>query len=185
MAIPRKRKEELVEEYTEQLHNSSGIILAHYKGLSVPQMQKLRHLVREQEGQAFVVKNTLLQSVLDTEGLKVPDDLLTGPTVVAFCHQDTPPLAKVFKDFTKEVEEGRFVLRGAIVDQHFYTAAKTEQLAELPSREQLLAQVLGTVNAPASQMVGVVAGGIRQVLNVLQAYVDKLEGNGTTADAAA
>ena len=186
MAISRERKEELLEQYTEQLHQGSGIVLAHYTGLTVPQMQSLRRQALELDGQVFVVKNTLLAKILKDENLEVPEDLLTGPTLVAFCHQDAPPLAKVFKNFAKEAEEGRFVLRGAIVDGQYYDAAQTAQLADLPGREQLFAQVLGTINAPATQTVGVVASGIRQVLNVLQAYVDKLEDGGAApAEAAA
>ncbi|MBN1260450.1 MAG: 50S ribosomal protein L10 [Anaerolineae bacterium] len=185
MAISRTRKEELLAEYEQQLDQSQGLILAHYKALTVAQFEELRRLTREQNGQIFVVKNTLLQHALDANGIKVPGDLLIGPTLAAFCHQAAPPLAKVFREYAKEMEEGRFTVRGAIVEKHFYTAEQAIQLADLPGREQLLAQVLGTINAPASQMVGVVAGGIRQILNVVQAYVDKLEGGGTTAEAAA
>jgi len=64
-----------------------------------------------------------------------------------------------------------------VLEGHMYNAEQAVRLADMPSREQLLAQILGTINAPASQVVGVVASGVRQVLNVLQAYVDKLEGS--------
>ncbi len=94
-------------------------------------------------------------------------------------------MAKVFREFAGSVEEGKFTLTGAFVDGRFYSAEQARALADLPSRDQLFAQVLGTINAPATQMVGVVAGGIRQVLNVLQAYVDKLEEGGAPAEAAA
>ncbi len=185
MAISRARKEELVALYAEQVEQSQGMIFAHYTGLTVPQMQALRHKTREVEGQVFVVKNTLLQRVFAEKGIEVPDGFLTGPTIVGFCHQDAPPVAKAFREFAKEMEEGRFKLRGAVVDGTFYDDQAVLRLAELPSREQLLAQVLATINAPASQTVGVIASGIRQILNVVQAYVDKLEEGNKPAEAAA
>ncbi len=185
MAISRARKEELVALYAEQLAQSNGIIFAHYTGLTVPQMQDLRRRVREVEGQVFVVKNTLLQRVLAEKAIEMPEGFLTGPMIVGFCHQDAPPIAKAFREFSKEMEEGRFILRGAVVEGTFYDEKAVLRLADLPSREQLLAQVLATINAPASQTVGVIASGIRQVLNVVQAYVDKLEEGNKPAEAAA
>lgn len=181
MAISRARKEGLTAEYRQQLSTSNGVVMADYKALSVQKMQSLRRLVLEQNAQVFVVKNTLLASVLQEQGVEVPESLLTGPTVVAFCHGDVPPLAKLFREFTREVEEGRFVVKGGIMEGRAFSAADVVTVADLPSREVLLSQVLRSINAPATQVAGVVAGGIRQVLNVLQAYVDKLEEGGTTA----
>ncbi|MGC9356692.1 MAG: 50S ribosomal protein L10 [Anaerolineae bacterium] len=185
MAISRDRKETLVSEYTAQLEQSQGVVLAHYSGLTVPQMEDLRQRAREKDGEVFVVKNTLLQLVLEEHDIEIPEAFLTGPNIVVFCHQDTPPLAKVFKDFVGDTEEGKFLLRGAIVEGRFYDADRARVLAELPTRDQLFAQVLGTINAPATQVTGVVASGVRQILNVLQAYVDKLEEGGAPAEAAA
>ncbi len=185
MAISRARKEELLGQYTEQLGQSQGVILAHYMRLTVPQLQALRRQAREQEGQVFVIKNTLFALALKNHGMEIPTDLLIGPTLAAFCHKDAPPLAKTFKEFAKESEEGRFIVRGAIVEGHYYTAEQTKQLAELPGRDQLFAQVLRTINAPATQTAGVIAGGIRQVINVIKAYADKLEEGGAAAATAA
>lgn len=184
MAISRARKEELVEVYAQQLEKSQGMILAHYTSLSVAQMQDLRRRAREQDGEVFVVKNTLLQNALQDKAMAAPEGLLIGPTLVAFCHKDAPAVAKMFRDYAKENEE-RFTLRGAMVEGRFYSAADVATLAEMPSREALFAKLLGTINAPATQVAGVVASGVRQIMNVLQAYVDKLEGGETPAEAAA
>ena len=186
MAISRVRKEELVAEYKQQLSESNGMIFADYRALTVARMQDLRRRAREQGGQIFVVKNTLLNLVLKEEGLKPPESLLTGATIVGFCHQDVPPMAQLFRDFTKEVEEERFAVKAGMMDGRFFSKAEALAIADLPSREQLLAQVLRTINAPATQVTGVVASGIRQVLNVVKAYVDKLEeAGGASAEAAA
>ncbi|MBN1488114.1 MAG: 50S ribosomal protein L10 [Anaerolineae bacterium] len=185
MAISRARKEELVAEYTEQLEQSQGCVMAQHSALSVKQMEDLRHRVREKDALVFVVKNTLLTHVLNEKGLQPPAGLLTGPLMVAFCHQDVPPVAAVFRDFSKDVESGEFIVKAALLEGRFLSAAEALAIADLPSREVLLSHVLRTINAPASQVVGTVASGIRQVVNVLQAYVDKLEDGDSAAQAAA
>ncbi|HNT75566.1 MAG TPA: 50S ribosomal protein L10 [Anaerolineae bacterium] len=184
MAISRTRKEELVVEYRQQYAQSVGIMLADYKSLTTHQIDSLRQRAREQQGQVFVVKNTLLSLVLTEAGVKSADKLLVGPTLAVFCHKDISAIAKLARDFTKEVEEGRFAVKGGVLEGHLLNAAQAQAVADMPSREVMLAQVLRTINAPASQMVGVVAGGIRQILNVVKAYADKLEGAGS-AEAAA
>ena len=94
-------------------------------------------------------------------------------------------MAKVFKNFASDVDEGEFDIKGALVEGRFYTAEETDRLAELPSRDAMFSKVLATINAPATQTVGVVASGVRQVLNVLNAYVDKLEEGDAAVEAAA
>ncbi|MBN2007646.1 MAG: 50S ribosomal protein L10 [Anaerolineae bacterium] len=178
MAISRARKDELVAEYKQQLAKCNGIMFADYNALPMAQIDSLRRKAREQNGQIFVVKNTLLSLVLKEAGLKPPEDLLTGPTLAAFCYQDVTTVAKLFRDFAKEAEETRFVIKGCMLEGHFLSSKQAMAVADLPSREVMLAQVLRTINAPASQVVGVVASGIRQVLNVVKAYVDKLEETG-------
>ena len=175
LAISRERKEALVAAYQQQFSESSGVVMADYTGLSVGQMQGLRRKAREQNGQVFVIKNTLFNVMLKGQGLEASEELMTGSTLVAFCHQDVPPVAKLFRDFVKEVEAENFQVKGSIMEGRVLSAEETLVLADLPSREVLLSQVLRTINAPATQVAGVVASGIRQILNVVQAYVDKLE----------
>jgi large subunit ribosomal protein L10 len=165
---------------------SNGLVMANYNMLTVPQMQELRHRARDEEGEVFVVKNTLFRIMLDEEGYDVPEGLIDGPIAVVFAHQDVPPLAKVFRDYARETEEDQFEILGGILEGRIISADEATAIADLPSREELLATVLRTINAPATQTAGIVAGGIRQVLNVINAYVDKLEeGEGTPAEAAA
>lgn len=186
MAISQARKQELLAEYRQQLADSNGVIMADYKALNVSKMEALRHIVREKNGQVYVVKNTLFKMVMEESGVHVPKNLLTGPTLVAFCHEDVPSQAKLFRDFAKEAEEGQFVVKGGFMEGKFLSAAEALAAADLPTREEALAMVLRTINAPASQTVGVVASGIRQVMNVIKAYADKLEeASGAPAQAAA
>jgi large subunit ribosomal protein L10 len=187
LAITRARKEELLEEYRQQTTESSGILMAEYKALSVPQMQELRRQVREQDGALYVIKNTLFRIVLEEQGVTVPEELITGPTLGVFCHQDMPPVAKLLRDYAGSAEEGRFRVKGGYMSGQILSEESALAVADMPSREELLAQVLRTINAPATQvvsvvtngggtpMVNVVASGVRQVVNVVKAYVTKLE----------
>lgn len=186
MAISRARKDELVAKYRQRLAKSNGIVFADCVGIKVAQIQDIRRKANEHNGQIFVVKNTLLNLVLKEAGLAVPEGLLSGPSVAVFCDQDVPPLAKLFCDFDKEMEEGQFVVKGGIMEGRFLSKEEVLAVANLPGRDELLSQVLRTINAPATQIVGVVASSVRQVLNVVQAYVDKLEeAGGSSAEAAA
>jgi large subunit ribosomal protein L10 len=185
LAISRTRKEELLEAYRQQMAESSGFLMAEYTALSVPQMQAIRRRTREQGGEVFVVKNTLFGIVLQETNATVPEELLIGPMVVAFAHQDVPSLAKLFREIAQSFEENRFVIKGGMLEGRFFDAREAGAVAALPTRDELLAQVLRTINAPATQTVGVIAGGIRQVLNVVKAYADKLgeaEGGTTTTE---
>ncbi|MGC9347526.1 MAG: 50S ribosomal protein L10 [Anaerolineae bacterium] len=188
MAISRARKEELLDEYRRQMDESTGFMMAEYTALSVPQMQELRRQAHERSGEVFVVKNTLFGIVLKEAELEFDEEeVLTGPIVVAFCHEDVPPIARLFRDFAGDVEEGHFVVKGGMLEERIFGPEEAATVADLPTREELLAQVLRTINAPATQMAGVVASGIRQVMNVVKAYADKLEeeAGGAPAEAAA
>jgi len=182
LAISRERKEQLVEQYVKQLQASRGMILVDYRGLHVADMERLRRSLRGGGAALLVVKNRLFRLALGRVGVEMPQEWLEGPTAVAFCHGEVPPATKVLCDFAKETES--LSIKGGLLETSVMLAEQVKALANLPPREVLLAQVLGTINAPASQVAGVVASGIRQVLNVLQAYVDKLEGQSPAPQAA-
>lgn len=173
MAISKERKEQLIEEYTEQLKESKGIILADYRGLTMANMTAIRQTLRPIGARSHVVKNRLLALALEELGLSVPDEWLAGPTAVGFCFEDVPAVAKALRDAAREYEA--FQIKGGLVGSSVLTADEVSAIADLPPLEVLLAQVLGTISAPAGQIAGVVASSIRQILNVVQAYIDKLE----------
>jgi len=182
LAISRERKEELVRQYVEELQISQGVLLANYRGLRVADMERLRRALHGSEVTFLVVKNRLLKLALGQTGLEMPQEWLEGPTAVAFCHGEVPPTAKVLSDFAKEMEV--FSLKGGLLGTTVVSAEQVKALGALPPREVLLAQVLGTINGSASQVASVVASGIREVMNVLQAYVEKLEGQSPAPQAA-
>jgi large subunit ribosomal protein L10 len=186
LAIPRARKEELLDTYRQQLDQSNGFMMAEYTALSVSQMQELRRQAREQEGEVFVVKNTLFELALKEAELKIPEGLMTGPIMVAFSYSDVPTLARMLRTFAGTLEENRLIVKGGLLEGRMFGPSEVAAVADLPTRDEMLATVLRTINAPATQSVGVIASGIRQVINVVKAYADKLaEAGGETAEAAA
>lgn len=173
MAISKQRKTELVAQYVEQLKQSQGFILADYRGLGVGDMNDLRRAMRPVGGRFQVVKNRLMLLALQEAGIAVPEEWLIGPTAIGFCHDEIPPVAKALTVASKNLET--LHIKGGVMGTSVIAVEQVRAIADLPPREILLAHVLGTINAPASQAVGVIASGIRQVLNVLQAFVDKLQ----------
>ncbi len=174
MPFTRERKQVLVTNLTDEVKKSQALILADYRGLPTTDLAGLRNQLRGKAGM-HVVKNTLMVIALKRAGMPVPQDLLEGPTAVTFCYSDIAGPAKMLNDFLKE--KG-ITIKGAILGTQVLRGAEAARLATLPSREQLLGTLLGTINAPSTQVAGVVASGIRQVMYLIKARVEQLEKQG-------
>ena len=171
MAISKQRKEELLKEYAELIHKSQGMILVEYRGLNMKGMGPLRGKVREAAGELHVVKNTLAQKALASAGRKAPADLFTQTTAIGFAFSDVAGVAKALTTYAKENE---FVkVKGALLGGQVLTIKEVQALADLPPLPIVRGQLLGLLSAPATRLTGVVAGGVRQILNVVKAYSDK------------
>lgn len=178
MPISRERKEDIVADLAEMLGKSQAIILADYRGLPTPELLNLRNKLRGMKSSLHVAKNTLFELALKQANMPVPTELLEGPTLVAFCNNDIAATAKAINDFYKDKE---VKVKGAIMSGSVLSAEDAVALANLPSREQLLGRLLGTINAPATQVAGVMASGIRQVLYLIKARAEQLEKQGASA----
>lgn len=174
MAITREKKEELVGTYVDLLEQSAAVVFVRSRGLSVAEVTELRSKIREVGSKYHIVKNTLFRRALDQANMPVPD-AITGPVAIAFCGEDIAPAVKAISDFTDDLGEREFEITGGIVGSDVLNAESAAALASMPSKETLFAQILAGMNAPATQLAGIVATGIRQVLNVLQAHVDQLQ----------
>ena len=174
MAISKERKEELLAQYEKAIGDSRAVIITEYHGLTTPQLEKLRAAVRDADGSFNVVKLTLFKLALERAGLPVPEDLLQGPVAVGFCQKEVPSMAKAFKDFVKDFgrDQDLFKVRGAIMGEQLLSSADVDALAELPPLEVIRAQLIGMINGPARNVAGIVASGVRQVVNVLNAYAE-------------
>ena len=182
MAIDKKRKDELVNEYRDLLQRSSAIFLTRYGGMTVKEMEALRLKIGDANGQINVTKNTLLGIALEQTDHMPPSELLNGQVATSFALGEAPALAKVLVDQAKANDKLQIV--GGMLGNRVLTPKEVESLATLPSLDQLRAQILGLINAPAQGIVSAVTNGVRQVVNVLDAYAKKDE-NAAAPDAAA
>jgi len=137
-------KEATIAEISEAIRNSSGVLLTEYRGLTVAQLKELRGNLRANASYA-VVKNTLAKRAFNAEGISTFDAELVGPTAIAFVHGDTVTAAKALRDFAKA--NTALVLKGGYFDGAPLTADEVNKLADLESREVLLAKLAGAVKA--------------------------------------
>jgi len=176
LAISREKKEAMVEEYVEKLGRSQGLLFAEYRGLSVKQMQALRRELRAGDSEMLVTKNTLFERALNETGMPAPESLLVGPTAVTFCFGDLSVPAKTLAKWAKDTKI--LAPRGGIIGQTVISEASVQELADLPSQEQLRAQVVGALQAPIYGLVNVLAGPLRGLVTVLNGRMAQLEQSG-------
>ena len=173
MPVTKGKKEELVADILEKLRKSQVVFVTNYQGMTMKQFNTLRGKLKASDGGYHVVKNTLAARALKDAGLAVPAEMLEGPVALGFAYGEIGATSKAFLDFTKEAD--KFKLKGAILGQQVLSAKDVESLSAMPSLPVLRAQLLGLITAPASRLAGVIAGSVRQVVNVVKAYSDKEE----------
>lgn len=159
----------VVEEMKEKLQSAQGAVFVGFSGLSVADVTKLRRKFREGGVEYKVVKNTLTRIAADELGFNDLDAVLEGPTAIAYSAEDTVAPAKILKDFIKETKTEALTVKAGIADGQVIDAAAVEALASLPSREELLAKLVGSMQAPISGLVNVLQGNIRNMVYVLDA----------------
>lgn len=134
----------------EDLADVTAVWVVDYRGLSVKEIQKLRRSVREAEGVMRVYKNTLVKKALAELDLVNMDEILEGPSAFVFTKADPVAPAKALKDFAQET--GKMELKGGMMEGEFQDAAAFQQIASLPSRDQLLGQIACSLTGVASQL---------------------------------
>ena len=171
MAVTKERKTELLATYAELIRKSEGLILVEYRGLNMKGMDPLRGKIREASGELHVVKNTLALKALANAGRSAPEELFAKTTAVGFAFSDVPAVAKALTTFARDSE---FVkVKGGLLGDRILTAKDVEALADLPPLRVVRGQLTGLLQTPAARITGAIAGGVRQVLNVVKAYADK------------
>ncbi|MGI6208797.1 MAG: 50S ribosomal protein L10 [Anaerolineae bacterium] len=174
MAISKEKKQDLVKEYGEALGGSRALFLAHYTGLTVAEMERVRDAMAREETEVAVLRNRLFEIAAKEAGKEAVVPLLDGPTLAVFCKGDPTSPAKTLSGFFREMEE--LQVYGGLLGTDVMGPAQFQMLATLPSREELLGKVVGGLQAPIYGLVGVLGGVLRSLLYVLQARVDQLEG---------
>jgi large subunit ribosomal protein L10 len=168
LAISRKRKEELVGQYTNWLDKSQALYLTEYAGLSMKQVDDLRSKVRDVGGEFHIVKNTLGEVAFKSAGLDLPEKFLLGSSAIVFAFRNAPETAKVLSDFARTSE---FVkIKGGYWTEANFRKRSNQADCRRCRDARLL---LGVISAPASKLVRTLAEPARQVAAVLKSYADK------------
>jgi large subunit ribosomal protein L10 len=152
MENPRPEKVAVVNEVRDRLSSSDGVILTEYRGLNVTQLADLRRSLRAAGGHYKIYKNTLVRFAVRELGLESLEEMLLGPTAITFVDGDAAAVAKSLRDFARG--NPNLVIKGGVLGETILSAKDAAALAELPSKEQLLAQLAGAMAAPLQNMAG-------------------------------
>ena len=169
--MPNQKKIELVNEVQEKLQKSSGVYFANYTGLNVSSVTKLRKSFREEGVEYKVVKNNLTKIAAKNAGINGLDDLLVGQIGIAFSESDPTAPAKVIKSFVEDNDSFKVV--GILFEGQMFDAAKYEELANLPSKEELLSKLVGGLNSPMSKLVGTLGATMSKLVGSLNSLKDQ------------
>ena len=168
--MPTAHKAATIGELTALLKNSQVAVVTDYRGLSVAAISQLRRSLRG-KAELHITKNTLLTRAAEAANVPQLTELLIGPTAVAFIQDDIAGSIKTLNDF---VRTSRILtLRGALFGPSLVPADKVSDLANVPTRQQLYAQIVGALQGPLNNLVGTLNQSYSQVVFALQAYADK------------
>ncbi len=167
------QKKEVVERLAQQLANAEITILIDYKGLDVLHMTELRSKLRQAGVQIEVVKNTLLTRAAQGSDCAIMQDFFKGPNAIVISAVDPVAPAKVLVDFAKDNE--KLEIRAGVLAGKLLTSEEITQLAKMPSKNELLAKLVYTLNAVPTSFVNVLAGVPRSFVNVLNAIKENKE----------
>lgn len=179
MPVTKEEKQERVAEILEKVKKSQVIYVTNYQGMTTTQLNTLRARLKESKAGYHIVKNSLAARALEQAGLAVPSDLMEGPVAFGFAYEDIGATAKALLDFARESE--KFQVKGAVLGKQILSSKDVESLSNLPPLNIVRAHLIGLVSAPAGRFAGVLAGGVRQVMNVMKAYAEKEKGEAAQA----
>ena len=163
--MARPEKEAVVKELTDKFGTAKSLVITDYLGLNVAEMTELRSKLREAGVEFKVVKNTLATIAANDVEMEEMTEYFSGPTAIAFGEDDAVSPAKVLVEFAKDHEV--LEIKAGLLNGEIISKEKVESLAEIPSREELLAKAFASMKAPLSGLVNVLQGNIRGLVQVL------------------
>jgi large subunit ribosomal protein L10 len=179
--VKKEDKERVVAELTERLRTTETLLVADYRGLTMPQIDELRSKLIEHGARFAVVKNTLTRRAAEAAGSDTLLALLEGPTAIAFLESDGDPVA-VAKALVDAARETRVLeVRGGMLEGRPIEAAEIEALAKLPALDVLRGQVLGTVIAPLTGIVAIFTAPLQDLYGLIDARIEQLQEQGDTS----
>jgi large subunit ribosomal protein L10 len=183
--VKKEDKERVVAELTERLRTTETLLVADYRGLTMPQIDELRTKLIEHGARFAVVKNTLTRRAAEAAGSDTLLALLEGPTAIAFLESEGDPVA-VAKALVDAARETRVLeVRGGLLEGKPVAADDIESLAKLPPFEVLRSQVLGAITAPLTAIVGLFTAPLQDLYGLLDARIEQLREQGDTSEAGA
>ncbi len=172
--LPSKQKIDAVAELTEKLSRSKSVVIADYRGLTVAEVNRLRTKMREANVDYQVVKNRLFKIAASENGFDSMGTVLKGPSAFAIGYDDPVAPAKVVSDFSKDIE--KLKIKGGWFGTQALDVAGVQSLANLPSREQLLARMLGSLNSPVTKLAIGLNQAISKIAYAMKAVAEAKEG---------
>jgi large subunit ribosomal protein L10 len=170
--MPNATKIERVAALKERIGSSSALLLTEYRGLTVSEITELRRSLRDVDASLAVIKNTLMQLAANEAGIEALDELLAGPSAVAFVNGDVVAVAKRLKDASKRFPS--LVIKGGYMDGEALDAEGAQALADLESRDVMLSKIAGLFKAEMSRAAAAFVAAQSQFLSLLEAYKEKL-----------
>jgi large subunit ribosomal protein L10 len=180
--VKKEQKEQIVEELTDRLKAADTVLVADYRGLTMPQIDTLRSRLIDSGARFTVVKNTLTRRAAEAAGADALLTLLEGPTAIAFLEADGDMFAaaKALADMARESRV--LAIRGGVMQGRVVSAEEVETLAALPPVEILRGQVLGAIVAPLTSLLGLVTAPVQNLYGLLDARIEQLGGEGATTE---
>lgn len=164
----------MIEQAKEWYSKSTGVIFADYRGLTVKEMQGLRSNLRKQGGEIHVLKNTLFRIAAGEDVDTLPAEFHNGTTAYAYIFEDEAGCAKTLLDFAKSSK--KLVVKGGYFGGKAFTAKEVEALSTLPPRDVLIAQVIGTIAAPLTNLAATIEEIYAGPIRAIGAVADKANG---------
>jgi large subunit ribosomal protein L10 len=179
--VKKEDKERLVAELTEQLRTTETLLVADYRGLTMPQIDDLRSKLIEHGARFAVVKNTLTRRAAEAAGTDALLALLEGPTAIAFLESQGDPVAvaKALVDAARDTKV--LEVRGGLLEGRPIEAAEIESLAKLPPVDVLRGQVLGAITSPLTAIVGLFTAPLQDLYGLIDARIEQLQAQGDTS----
>jgi large subunit ribosomal protein L10 len=176
MPLSRSQKEQMLAEYEEGVVHAPHAFLVGYQGISVPKVTELRQRIRESGGSYVVVKNRLVLRAIEGKALEQLRDQFSGPIAIAYSDSEPVALAKVLADFQKEAPV--IELRGGLLNGQRVAGDQIKEIANLPSREQLIAKLLFLLQSPIIRLARTLAAVPRDLVLVLEQIRQQREAQG-------
>jgi len=174
--MKKEQKEQVVDELTQRLRAAETLLVADYRGLTMPQIDELRTRLLESGARFTVIKNTLTRRAAEAAGTEALLTLLDGPSAIAFLEADGDMVAaaKALADAARDTRV--LEIRGGIMQGRAVTAAEIETLAKLPPEDVLRGQVLGAIVAPVTALAGLLNAPLQNLVGLIDARIEQLGG---------